>query len=570
MANEQSKGPGRGPGGGKGRPPRGGEREKRRGKGRGERGGRGRDERREGPGAASFRVVTELSTLEKALTKNDLAAQKAPLESILKALKPLRLQSIENLDLNTRGRLITSLSRVSRQPKPPGFDEAIAAESKPEGVKVEAGPSEAPPVDAAPAGERPSEEAAAPGATPVPTEARAEETPAEEAAAAPISEPAQAPAEEKPVQEVASPTSTSAKPPIDEKITAYQDVMWLVGAIWRAVGEEQRAALAFASSGRKADRAEAVKVLHQVGDWREEARVLAEQGRTRDAARIHERQKSFAEAARLFELGKDFKGALRAALAGKDTDAARRLLTQLSPEESRPLLEKAGAWELLMERYIEAKDFDNVAKLYERAHQFDQAALAWEHAGKYSSARKAYERAKDHASAARVRELEVRKLIERGDRLGAAVLQVAANDRAGAVATLSALPGHKAFRFMQKARLDQEALAFARKEIAKAQSENQPGEMARWLELVGEASAAAEAWEKADRKDKAMAMYETAGNWQRAGELAEAIGQLDKAVALFHRAGDKTNAERVAALPRPAPAAEPAAAPEQDGEPAEA
>ncbi|MFZ5440054.1 MAG: DEAD/DEAH box helicase, partial [Myxococcota bacterium] len=117
MTENKAKGPGQ-----NGRGDRGGFSfgDKEGGRGRGDRdgrGGRGGRDRRDGPGGgAAYRVVNELSALEKALTKTDFAAMKEPLSAVLRALKPMRLQSIENLDLNTRGRLITSLMRVQRLP----------------------------------------------------------------------------------------------------------------------------------------------------------------------------------------------------------------------------------------------------------------------------------------------------------------------------------------------------------------------------------------------------------------------------------------------------------------------
>lgn len=465
-------------------------------------------------------MVPELSAVEKALSKNDLGAQKAPLEAVLKALRPLKLKSIDQLDMGTKGRLITTLLRVGRQQKP----------------QVAAAP-------AAPAPEPQAEPA--PILAESPAEAPTEEAPTEvvpaELAAQPTSEP--------------QPEEPPAPSPRDEKTAAYQEVLFLVGSIWRAAGDERRAALAFAASGRSADQVEAVKTLERTGDWTEQAAVLESGGQTREAARIHEKNRSFAEAARLFEAGADRRAALRCALSGKDTGTARRILGELKPEESRPVLEKAGAWELLMERYVEAKDYEGVAKLYERARQFDQAALAWERAGKLANAKRAYERAGDAAGAARLRLREASRLVERGDRLGAAVLLVSAGERRRAAEVLAELPPVRAFHFMQKAKLDQEALELARKQIARAEEEKKPADKARWLELVGELAQAADAWLAAERKDKALAVLEEVGNWQRAAEVAEALGQYRKAVELFHRAGDKANAERVAALPEPLPAA---------------
>ena len=101
-----------------------------------------------------------------------------------------------------------------------------------------------------------------------------------------------------------------------------------------------------------------------------------------------------------------------------------------------------------MEWFAKRGDFDGVARLYERAKQFDQAALAWERAGKLGQARKAYEKANDTAGAHRVRDLEIAKLVERGDRLGAATVQMHSGLKAEAIATLESLGGPKAYRFM--------------------------------------------------------------------------------------------------------------------------
>jgi hypothetical protein len=77
------------------------------------------------------------------------------------------------------------------------------------------------------------------------------------------------------------------------------------------------------------------------GDWKGQADFLESRGRTRDAARLHDRHGSFADAARLFEAGGDLRSALRAALAAKDNEAAGRLATQLPPGRPRLCWKKA-------------------------------------------------------------------------------------------------------------------------------------------------------------------------------------------------------------------------------------
>ncbi len=519
------------------------------GRGGGRDGGRGGD-RRGGPGGrsggVSYRIDNELTALERSLTKRDLGSMIDPLQSVLRAIKPMRLTSLEQLDSGARGRLLTTLMRVQRMDKPA---EEVAAPVEAAPVEAEAAPVEG---EAAPA--------------------------AEQAAPAPVAE---------------------------KKTNAYSDVQFTIGLIWSAITETDRASVAFGKAERQPTEAELAQPAAperapqqdrpergprkdrgaerggerrerrpersarperperpapfvSSGDWKADVKKLEETGRTRDAGRIHEKNQSYADAARLYEKGGDNKSALRNAALGKLDEDFTRLSAGLKPEEIVEALERAQAFEKLMEFHVARADFDAIAKLYERASQFDQAGLAWERAGKFSFARKAYERAKDFGAAHRVRDLEVTKLIERGDRLGAATLQIGAGKKAEALETIKPLPGPKAFHFMQKLKLTAEADAFAKDELAKAEAANNALQKARWLELLGRQQEAADVYLAAERKDKAAFVFEAMGQLPRAAELLEAAGQLDKAQALFTRAGDAANAERVKALPRPEPKAKPA------------
>jgi len=114
-----------------------------------------------------------------------------------------------------------------------------------------------------------------------------------EAAATAEAGPAEAAAADVAPADVAPPAPAAPTPaPADPRLQAFEDVLFLVGSVWRAMGDERRAALAFAQSGRKSEQRDAVKTLEKSGDWQEQARVLTEQGRTRDAARIYEKNKS--------------------------------------------------------------------------------------------------------------------------------------------------------------------------------------------------------------------------------------------------------------------------------------
>jgi len=626
VAVDRGQGPGRpgqgrrGESGGRG-PGRGGP------EGRGGRGDRRGGRPREGVGGASVaRIVPELSALEKALGKGDFQAQVQPLEAVVRALRQARARSLQDIDLDTRGRLITTLSRVSRQTRPAEGESPAAPEATAAATAVPDGSAQAESLTV-PAEEATSEQGVHEGA---PVEVESAATPPlsdevkEEGVPAPASEPGASepgPASEGPSEaSPPSPTKDAAAPMTPAR--AYGEVLFRVGLAWSAVGEAERAESAYLAAGRhptpdelrsaepsgkpveasapRGERRPGRRERHEpgprpergprverapagprgatleippelAGDWKAQAEFLEKRGRTRDAARLHDRHGSFADAARLFEAGGDLRSALRAALASKEMETARRLAEQLPPSEAQIVLEKAEAWELLMELHVRGGRFEEVAKLYERARQFDQAGLAWERTGKLSAARKAYERARDAASADRVRTLEVDRLVERGDRLGAALLLVQARRREDAAKLLEPLPPPKAFRFMHQLELHAEAKALGERELKRALEEGKAMAQARWLELLERPAEAAQAWEAAARKDKAFPLLEKAGQFGKAARLAEEVGNRNEAIRLFRRAGEDAEADRLEALPpveTPAPVAEPEGE-NDEGNPAE-
>ncbi len=587
------------------------------GPGRGPRGGaeRGRDGRPGGKGrrdehaptGGGHRVVVELSNLEKALGKGDFEGQLRPLDEVVRQLRTLRVRALAELEANARGRLITTLLRVSRQAKPPaetvpvapGPEATAPAAEAPPGASEETQPEPAVQAEAAEAAPGASEERQpetgveeeAAEASPAPAETAQAEAPATEASA-------EAPDNAARASEVAAPVAPATPPPTAAQ--RYADVLYRVGLAWLAVHEAERAESAFSAAGRapsaeelaqpetpsakpegtraaggppkpaergrksrdgrptRGPREAAAALPLAPGDWKAQAEAMAARGRTRDAAHLYERHGLLAEALKLYEAGGDTKGALRAALAAKDMEAARRLAQALPAAEARSQLERAEAWELLMELLVKGHAFDDAAKLYERARQFDQAALAWERAGKLGQARKAYERARDLAGAERVRTLEVQRLQERGDRLGAAQVLVQSNRRAEAVEVLKALPATKAFRFLEQLKLKEEARTLGEAELALAKAEAKPAVQARWLDLLGRKAEAAQAWEEGGRKDRAYPLLEVLGDFAKAAAFAEASGHRDQAIRLYRRAGDDRAAERLEATPPSEPPPPPA------------
>jgi len=551
------------------------------------------------------RVIVELGNLERALTKGDFVLEQAPLQEILRTLRSMRLSSLEQLEPNARGRLITSLFRVMRQKKPALWD-AFLKQTSTEG---EAAATE----QQTPAQQSAKEAAcvqpeSSPEELPDATqEASAALAPSEEAASTQPESPQEAStqAPQLPVELASADTTQAAQAqqespslsPEQVQAQAYRSALELVGRIWRALGEKVRAQAALEASGLKelseeaplapepakkmperspkdkrreksprvdsrseprvdsrADsransRAEARMTFK---DWKEQAAYLEQTRKTRDAGRLHEKNASFAQAVRLFELGNDLKSALRCAVLGEMEEDSTRLMSRMPSADVKFTLERLSAWGLLMSYCAKTKDYEAVARLYERARQMDQAALAWEKAGRLSLARKAYEQAGDAESAKRTRATEVQQLLDRGDRLGAATLLVAAGDIPAAVDTLKGLPGPKAYRFLLKLKLEEEAQKLATTHIEQAIAAQDHVAHAHWLEAFNKLPEAIEAWLQAGRRDKAMYLCEKTEKYEQAAQLAEALGRLDKAEALFLRAGNKEQAAKIAALVRSA------------------
>src|SRR5262249_44786366 len=220
-------GQGRRGGAGPGRGPRGG--------GRGDR----RDRRDRDAGSSSAaRVVPELSVLEKALAKADLAGQLRPLDAVVKALRQARARSLQDLDMDTRGRLITTLSRVARQPRPTVSNtssEAPAAEA------VTADASSGAPQTSSEASEASSEVSEASSEVSKTSSADGESAAGDGAAGAGGTKSAAAPME---AARVATEVSNTSSNP-------YGEVLFRVGLAWSAVGESDRAESAFGAAGRR-------------------------------------------------------------------------------------------------------------------------------------------------------------------------------------------------------------------------------------------------------------------------------------------------------------------------------
>lgn len=338
----------------------------------------------------------------------------------------------------------------------------------------------------------------------------------------------------------------------EAKETARKDLMFLLGDIWRALGDESRGAKLYAESGRTAP---ALQLLQASGEWQQAAALHRREGRPLDAARILEQHEDWSGAFAAFREANDLRGWLRTALKAKDLDEARKAAKMLPLKAARELLFKAKFGDLFLELLAEKGDWNEIALLYERSEQWADAGQAFEKVGKLARAAEAWSKAGDLAAAARCLDSAVKDRLGHGDAVGAGeVLRRAGQVERAAQLVVEARP-EMGFQWLQKAGLDAKALEFAR---ARAQERSAtPALAAVWLERAGEMPLAAQAFLDGNRPADAARLWESLGDWERAGEAAARAGQTDRAVDLLRRGGVGDPEERVQRLAPSAPAPAP-------------
>jgi hypothetical protein len=354
--------------------------------------------------------------------------------------------------------------------------------------------------------------------------------------------------------------------PEPEKETARKQVHAALAAVWRALNDPRRAALALAAAGQEQTAEQALK---ESGDWQEAAKLFEQEGKHPEAARLYEQHQQWNDAARAFAAAGDVRGRIRALLRAGDDAAVRAAAAEAGPDASVGPLLKGRREDLALELLSAAGRFKDVAQIHERAKRWADAARALEQAGDTSRAIDLFRRADLSAEALRLAEPEAASRREKGDLAGAAQLLA----QAGAYARGAELAGEArpdlAFKLLQQGGLDAEAMAFAQKHARRAAALKHWGDEAHWLEKAGELPAAAEAWIRGGRLGSALKLFEQLGFWDRAASCAEELGQLEKARDFFNRAGDHGGVNRVeeAMRARAAAAVTPAPAPTPPGEP---
>jgi tetratricopeptide (TPR) repeat protein len=319
-----------------------------------------------------------------------------------------------------------------------------------------------------------------------------------------------------------------------EKEERRKDLLFTIGEIWRALGDERRAALVFAESGRTGS---AMQMLEKAGDWSDAAQLSRREGRAADAARLYEQHKDWPHAFEAFREAGDWRGALRSAIQENVLEHIQEATRQLGPKGSRDLLLRHGKGDLLLDMLAGLGEWAEIGMLYERAEQWADAAQAFERAGRLMRAAECCRKAGDAAGVERLGGLEAESRLARGDLQGAgeALRKLGLHEKA--VALVREKKPDLAWRWLQQAGLDSRALELAQAEARRHRQGGDLAQAATWLERSGDVAEAALTWMQAAKPEEALRLYEQLGEWEHAGEAALKAGQQERALELFRRAG---------------------------------
>lgn len=328
----------------------------------------------------------------------------------------------------------------------------------------------------------------------------------------------------------------------EETVKARNQAFAELGALWKALGEDERAGQAYAQAG---DAKAAMTSFEKAGTWEGQAELHVKAGKFREAAKLFEEHGNLAEAAKLLEQGKDLPGALKLLLQLGNVDAAKELLKKLQTDQGRKVLTQLNAGDLLLDFLAGRGRWEEIGKLYQKAGMHADAAQAFLKAGRTHMAIHAFRSAGDEPSAQKIIDEELEAAKQKGDPKALAEAYARWKQFAKAAEAILPTDPAKAMDYVGKAGEDPEARKFAERQAQAAREAGDFKAVGQWHEKLGAVEEAARAYIEGKLPGEALRLFEQLGDWRNAGACAEQLGDKEKAATFYNRAGDYESVERV-------------------------
>ena len=328
----------------------------------------------------------------------------------------------------------------------------------------------------------------------------------------------------------------------EDKVKARNQAFAELGALWKALGEEERAGQAFAQAG---EAKAALTAFEKAGTWEGAAELHEKSGKFREAAKLYEEHGELARAAALLDKGKDPQNAIRLYIATQNVDAAKEVLKKLQTDQGRKMLTALNAGDLLLDFLAGRGRWEEIGKLYQKAGMNADAAQAFLKAGRTHMAIHAFRDAGDAAGAEKIISAEIDEAKAKNDPKAVAEVYARWKMFTQAAEAIVGTSMEKALEYIGKAGDDPDAKKFAERQAAAAREAGELSRAGKWYEKLGTFEEAARAYIEGRNQTDALRLFEQLGDWRSAGACAEQLGMKEKAAEFYNRVGDYEAVERV-------------------------
>jgi len=328
----------------------------------------------------------------------------------------------------------------------------------------------------------------------------------------------------------------------EDKQKAKNQAFAELGALWKALGEDERAGQAFAQAG---EAKAALTAFEKAGTWEGAAELHVSTGKFREAAKLYEDHGNIPEAAKLLEKGRDVPGAVRLLIKAGNLDGAKELLKKLQTDQGRKLLVQLDAGDLLLDFLASRGRWEEIGKLYQKAGMHADAAQAFLKGGRTHMAAHAFHAAGDEAGEKAIIDQEVAEAQAKNDPRALAEVHARWKQFGKAAEAVLAVDAAKAMEYVGKAGSEPAALQLAQRQAQAAREAGDFSLAGKWFERSGNNEEAARAYIEGRLTAEALRLFEQLGDWRSAGACAEQLGQKERAAEFYNRVGDYEAVERV-------------------------